>query len=126
MEEALPRSRRGLEPYAAPRFVCVMRRPLPPTPPTTHEGVEGLVGGLERLSAAAFESVRAGARGGASNPRTTSSSLVDQVAADPSTAASRSSQPSAMLIRFDDGQVTRIEFHLDRDEALRAAGSTPG
>ena len=32
------------------------------------------------------------------------------------------SQPSAMLFAFDGGRVKRVEFHLDRSEALRVAG----
>jgi ketosteroid isomerase-like protein len=33
-------------------------------------------------------------------------------------------QPSAAVWKFRDGRLVRIEFHLDRDEALASAGST--
>jgi ketosteroid isomerase-like protein len=31
-------------------------------------------------------------------------------------------QPAAAVIRVEDGEITLVEFHLDRDEATRAAG----
>jgi hypothetical protein len=36
------------------------------------------------------------------------------------------SQPSAMVLEFAGEQVSRLEFHLDRNAALRAAGLDPG
>ena len=35
-------------------------------------------------------------------------------------------QPSAIVFRFADGRLTRLELHLDRDAALRAAGLSSG
>jgi hypothetical protein len=50
--------------------------------------------------------------------------LVDQVAVTRSHGV-EISQPSAMVFEFADGRVTRLEFHLDRESALRVAGMKP-
>jgi ketosteroid isomerase-like protein len=118
MEAAVPMLAQFLSAFAAPGFVCVMHA-LPPTPPTTYPGVEGLEKGWADY-AETFETVRADfkeivdSEGGLVI-------LVDQIATTRHGGVEMS-QPSAMVFRFEAGRVTRLEFHLDHAEALRSAG----
>jgi ketosteroid isomerase-like protein len=121
MEEALRALTPVLKQYAAPGFALVMRG-LPPTPPTTHAGVEGLVEAWSDYGAA-FESVRPVLEE-VLESEDHLVVMVDQVAVTKHGGV-EIHQPSAMVIRFANGRVGGIELHLDRDEALRSAGLEP-
>ena len=118
MEETLPRMTELLERYASPGFTCLMRG-LPPTPPVTYEGVNGLAEAWADFGEA-FESVRAVLEGVRESDNHVVV-LVDQVATTRHGGVEMH-QPSAMMFSFEGEHVTGVEFHLDRDEALRVAG----
>ena len=122
MHESLPALTSFIGEFAAPGFVCLMRG-LPPTPPTSHPGVEGITTAWNDYGGA-FERVRAGLVDIRESP-THTVVIVDQVATTRHGGV-QISQPSAMVFEFADGQIARVEFHLDRAEALRVAGLEPG
>ena len=118
MQESLPMLSAALEPLASPDFVCVMQ-PLPPTPAQTYEGVEGVAQAWSDYGGA-FEDV-SGRLEEVLESDDHMVFLVDQVARTRHGGV-EISQPSAMLIEFDGGEVARMEFHLDRALALQRAG----
>jgi len=120
MEDALPVLMEFLSAFATPDFVCVMAG-LPPTPPTTHPGVEGVAEAWADFSEA-FESVRADLQEVLESD-SGMVVLVNQVAVTRHGGV-EITQPSAMLWAFEEGLVARLEFHLDQEAALRAAGLT--
>ncbi len=118
MHESLPALSAWAREFAAPDFVCAMC-PLPPTPPTVWPGVDGITKAWDDYGGS-FAGVRARlVEIRESDTHTTV--IVDQQAKTRHDGVAIS-QPSAMVFEFKDGQVSRIEFHLDRAEALRVAG----
>lgn len=122
MEDALPALTAFLSEVAAPDFVCVMVG-APPVVGTTYPGVEGL-GNAWRDWGEAFETVRAELE----EVRESEDHIVLMVKQIATTHRDgvEITQPSAMVFRFADGRLTRLELHLDRDAALRAAGLSSG
>ena len=118
MERTLPPLTNYLRLFAASSFVCAMV-PLPPTPAVEYEGVDG-VADAWRDWGAAFASVRAEAEDLYQSGDATIL-FVNQIAVTRHGGVEMT-QPSAMLWLFEDGLVTRLEFHLDREAALRAGG----
>ncbi len=118
MHESLPALTAFAREYAAPDFSCAMAG-LPPTPPVEWPGVEGIARAWEDYGGA-FEGVRAKLL----EIRESDTHVVVVVDQRAKTrhGGVELSQPSAMVYEFGDGQVKRIEFHLDRAEALRVAG----
>ena len=121
MHESLPAMTEFVKEFAAPGFECVMRG-LPPTPPVTHAGIGGIEAGW-RDYGSAFEGV-------AAKLVEIRESDVHTVVIVDQQAKTRHggvpiSQPSAMVWAFENGRITRVEFHLDRIEALRVAGLEP-
>ena len=121
MKDSLPTLTAFAREFAAPGFACVMRG-LPPTPPVTHPGVEGIEEGWLDYGSA-FEGVRARLLEILESD-THTVVIVDQQAKTRHGGV-EVSQPSAMVFEFGDGQIKQIEFHLDRAEALRVAGLDP-
>jgi ketosteroid isomerase-like protein len=118
MDESLPALMAFAREFAAPDFECIMCG-LPPAPPTTFPGVDGIERAWNDYGSA-FERVRAKlAEIRESDTHTVV--LVDQHATTRHGGVAIS-QPSAMLFAFAEGQLSRIEFHLDRAQALRVAG----
>jgi ketosteroid isomerase-like protein len=118
MHESLPALTAFAREFAAPDFTCVMAG-LPPAPPTTFEGVEGIETAWQDYGSA-FEGVRARlVEIRESDDHTVV--IVDQQAKTRHGGV-EISQPSAMVFAFDGERVRRVEFHLDRAEALRVAG----
>jgi ketosteroid isomerase-like protein len=110
--------REFLAAVAIPDFECIMQ-PAPPTPAATSTGLDGFENSWNDFAAAftdfhlRVEDVR---------------EVGDFVVANATQIARTNyggveiTQPSAVLVAFEDSKVTRIEFHIDRDEALRRAG----
>jgi ketosteroid isomerase-like protein len=122
MDEALPQLIRYIEAVAAPDFTCLMVG-MPPAPAVTYEGADGLARAWSDWGEA-FEKVRAELE----EVRESDDHivvLVNQVAITRHHGV-EISQPSAMVFAFEDGRVTRAEFHLDRAAALKSAGLDPG
>ena len=118
MEETLPQLTALAAELAAPDFVCVLAG-IPPTPEQEFPGVEGIARAWSDYGAA-WEKVRAELE----EVRETDDHivlLVTQVATTRHQGV-EISQPSAMVFAFEDGRLTRLEFHLDRAHALRRAG----
>jgi ketosteroid isomerase-like protein len=118
MSDAVPPLMELFSNFASPDFKCVMTG-LPPAPRTEFPGVEGIARAW-RDYGAAFESVRAEVEG----VREAEDHIVLLVK---QRAVTRRhgvpiAQPSALVVVFDEDLVARIEFHLDRAEALRVAG----
>jgi ketosteroid isomerase-like protein len=118
---SLPALREFLEQVAAPDFVCVMRG-LPPTPPTTRPGLEGFDESW-RDYGETFESLRIELEEFHDAPDHLVT-FATQIATTRHGGV-EIRQPSAMAFAFEGGLVKRVEFHLDRDEALRSAGIDP-
>jgi hypothetical protein len=118
LDEWLAPLREFLVAFAAPEFVCVMQ-PLPPTPPAIHPGLEGFdrawrdYGGAFAELRIEMEEIRESADHIVS--------FANQIATTRHGGV-EISQPSALLFAFADGLITRVEFHIDREAALRAAG----
>lgn len=118
MEDLLPPLTAFISQFAAPDFACVMVG-QPPTPPITHRGVEGLAEAWRDWSEA-FERVRVELEQVRESEHHIAM-LVNQVAVTRHGGV-EIRQPSAMVLAFEGGQVARLEFHLDREAALRSAG----
>jgi ketosteroid isomerase-like protein len=119
MRDALPALTEFLSVAATPDFTCVMV-PLPPTPEVEYPGVEGVSRAWSDWGEA-FETLRAELEEVREAERHIVI-LVTQIAVTRHGGV-EIRQPSAMVFAFDDaGRVTRAEFHLDQDAALRAAG----
>ncbi len=99
-------------------FTCVMRG-LPPTPAATYPGVEGVTRAWKDWGEV-FEKVRIELEEVRTSPDHVVM-LVEQVARTRHGGVEMR-QPSAVVFVFDGGRASRVEFHLDRDEALRVAG----
>jgi hypothetical protein len=122
MKETLGPLTAMLQQTAGPGFEVVMQG-LPPSPPMTYPGVEGLVKAWADYGEA-FNEVRAVLEETRESD-THLVLLVDQLAVTHHDSV-EISQPSAMLFEFDDeDRIVRAEFHLDRAEALRVAGLEP-
>jgi ketosteroid isomerase-like protein len=118
LDEWLAPLREFLVAFASPGFVCVMQ-PLPPTPPAIHPGLEGFDEAW-RDYGETFEELRIEVE----EIRESADHIVsfaNQVATTRHGGV-EISQPSALVFTFADGLITGIEFHIDRDAALRAAG----
>ena len=118
MNDVLPELSAFIAELAAPEFVCAMV-PIPPTPEVVYPGADGLERAW-RDWGATFASVRAEV----DEIRESSTSivmLVRQIAITRHDGV-EVTQPSAMVWKFDQGRVTRLEFHLDQTAALRAGG----
>lgn len=122
MDESLPGLTEFARAFASTDFACAMF-PLPPTPPVIWSGVDGIAKAWEDYGES-FENVRVRLVE-IRESDTHTAVLVDQQATTRHGGVVIS-QPSAMVLAFDDDRVTRIEFHLDRDAALRSAGIGPG
>jgi len=118
MERTLPLITDYVRYFAAPEFVCAMV-PIPPTPAVEYPGVDGVADGW-RDWGAAFESVRAEADTAYESDDAVVL-FVKQIAVTRHGGVEMT-QPSAMLWLFEGGLVARLEFHLDREAALRAGG----
>lgn len=120
--DSLSAVREYLAACAVPDFVCIMQ-PIPPTPPQVHRGLEGFdaawsdYGGAFETMRIEFEEVL--------ESEEHIVSFGNQIATTRHGGV-EISQPSALLFAFEDGLVSRIEFHIDRDAALRAAGLKDG
>ena len=107
-----------IRPYAAPDFECVMA-PLPPTPSVSFPGVDGIERawrefgeGFARVTAE-LESI------------TESDSAVVMLVSQSIVTAHggvEMSQPGTLVIVVDGERVKNVQFHLDREAALRAGG----
>ena len=118
MDETLPGLVAFVEQFATPDFVCLMAG-LPPTPPIVHPGIEGLAEGWGD-----YRDAFAGLRVRLIEIRESAEhivAVVDQLATTRHGGV-EISQPSAMVVAFEGHRVARVEFHLDRAAALRAAG----
>ena len=104
--------------FASSDFTCVMA-PIPPGPPAEYEGVDGLTEAW-RDWGEAFESVHLEPEEIRERPDAVVL-LAKQIAVTRHDGVVIS-QPSAMLCLFREGLVCRLEFHLDREAALRAGG----
>ncbi len=106
-----------IEPYAADTFECHMAG----AGDVTWDGLEGLRAGW-RDFLEAFDFLRIIPEG----LRETESgdAVVEFVRMEsrPKGTAATFEQPAAAVWRFRDGKVTAVEFHIDRDGALRSAG----
>lgn len=122
MDDALPVLTTFLAEFAAPDFVCRMIG-RPPMSDVEHPGVEGLATAWHDWGEA-FKTVRI-ALGEVRQSENHVVLLVEQIAVTRHDAV-EIRQPSAMLWRFDDEHVTALEFHLDRERALRDAGIDVG
>lgn len=122
MEEALPLLSAYLERFAAPGFTCSMVG-IPPTAPLEFEGIEGLAAAWGDYGEA-FEEVRAELDEVLESENHVVI-LVNQVAITRHDGV-QITQPSAMVLEFAGDRVQRLEFPLDREVALRAAGLEPG
>jgi len=118
MEATMPLLVEYLHVFARSDFVCAMV-PAPPTPAIEYEGVKG-VAEAWRDWGATFESVRAVAEESRVGECAVAL-FVNQIAVTKH-AGVEITQPSALLWRFRDGLVSRLEFHLDREAALKAGG----
>ncbi len=118
MDEALPALTAFVSEFSAPDFTCLMCG-LPPTPPVAYAGAGGLAKAWDDYGEA-FETVRAEVEE-IRESMTHVVVLVKQIATT-RTGGVEISQPSAMVFAFEDGRVLRVEFHLDRQAALRGAG----
>ena len=118
LEDLLGPLREFLVAFAAPDFECVMA-PAPPTPPAVSTGLDGFDSSWSDF-AEAFTDFRLQVE--------ESRQAGDFVVANAVQIARTRygdveiSQPSSLLIQFEGDRVVRIEFHIDRDEALRRAG----
>lgn len=115
---ALPALMEFARAYASPTFVCAMF-PLPPTPAVEYPGADGLERAW-RDWAETFESVRVEAED--LRDRETAVVLLAEQIAVTRHGSVEIRQPSAMAWLFSDRQLERLEFHLDREAALRAGG----
>jgi hypothetical protein len=109
-------------PFATPDFECLMA-PLPPTPPVTYPGVDGIERGWEEFGDA-FGSVRAELE----SIEETDSAVLVLVRQSIVTAHGgvEMSQPGTLVVIVDGEHVKNVQFHLDRESALRAGGFTTG
>lgn len=117
-ETSMPLLTEFVRAFADPDFTCAMV-PLPPGPPAEYDGIEGLSAAW-RDWGDAFETVRL-------EPEELREGAEAIVLLAKQVAITRHggveiTQPSAMACLFSGGLVTRIEFHLDRETALRAGG----
>lgn len=121
MEEALPQLTAFISEIAAPDFVCVMVG-APPAPEAIYHGIDGIAEAWSDWGEA-FEKVRAELE----EVRESDDHivvLVKQIAVTRHQGV-EITQPSAMVFAFEAGRLARLEFHLDRDAALRSAGIDP-
>ncbi len=118
MSDALAQLTEYLRTSATPDFVCVMA-PIPPTPPTTFEGVEGVMEAW-RDYGAAFADVRVELESVLESDSHLVV-LVNQIVTTRHDGV-EVTQPSAMVLELAGEQVKRLEFHLDQGAALRSAG----
>ena len=118
MDDVLPVLTAFLSEVAADDFVCTMVG-RPPLGDVTYPGIDGLAEAWHGWGEM-FETVRAVLE----EVRDSDDHivlLVDQIATTRHDAV-EIRQPSAMLWRFDGAQVSAVEFYLDQDRALSAAG----
>jgi hypothetical protein len=107
-----------IRPYAAPDFECVMA-PLPPTPPVSFPGVDGIVRAWREFGEG-FASITAELES-----ITESDSAVVMLVSQTIVTAHggvEMSQPGTLVIAVDGDRVENVQFHLDREAALRAGG----
>ena len=120
MEDVVPALTAFLSQLAAPDFVCLMVGGR--GQPLAYPGVDGLAEAWREWGEA-FESVRAELEG----VRESEEHIVIMIRQVATTRhhGVELSQPSAMVLAFEHDRVARLEFHLDRDAALRSAGIDP-
>ena len=118
MDDVLPGLVGYLDYFARSDFVCAMV-PIPPGPGLEYSGVNGVAEAWQDWGAT-FNSVRAEAE----ELREAEQAVVlfvNQIAVTKHGGVEMT-QPSAMLWLFEGELVARLEFHLDRETALRAGG----
>jgi ketosteroid isomerase-like protein len=118
MTDGLPALVEFVRAFGSPTFTCAMT-PLPPTPPAEFPGSDGLMRAWENWSET-FESIRV-------EPQELLDGESAVVIMGEQIAVTRHGgveirQPSAITFLFRGGQIERIEFHLDREAALRSGG----
>ena len=123
IEEALPLLSAYLERFAAPRFTCSMVG-IRPTAPLEFEGLEGLAAAWADYGEA-FEAVRAELDEVLESENHVVI-LVNQVATTRHDGVEITPAERRWCSKFAGDRVQRLEFHLDREVALRAAGLEPG
>jgi hypothetical protein len=121
MVDMAPKLAEFIRPYAAPDFECRMAG-LPPTPPVSYPGVDGIVRAWQDFGHT-FRSVRAEL----DRIVETDQALVLLVSQTAVTAHGgvEMSQPGALVVAIEGDHVSNVQFHLDQTEALRAGG-VPG
>ena len=109
-------------PYAATEFKCLLV-PLPPTPPVSYPGVGGIERGWREFGEG-FGSVRAELE----SIDESESALVMFVRQSVVTAHGgvEMSQPGTLVVAVEGEHVKNVQFHLDRELAIRAGGLTAG
>jgi hypothetical protein len=118
LEDLLGPLRESLAAFAVPDFECIMQ-PAPPTPPAVSTGLEGFDSSWSDF-AEAFTDFRLKVE----EARQAGDYFIANALQIARTryGGVEITQPSSLLIQFEGNRVVRIEFHIDRDEALRRAG----
>jgi len=107
-----------IRPYASPDFTCLMAG-LPPTPPVSYPGVDGIVRAWQDFGQT-FRSVRAELDRVVETDKALIM-LVRQTAVTEHGGVEMS-QPGALVVEIEGEHVSNVQFHLDQTEALRAGG----
>ena len=109
-----------IRPYAAPGFVCLMA-PLPPTPPVSFPGVDGIVRAWRDFGDE-FRSVHAQLERVVEAENALILLVVQTVVTEHG--GVEMTHPGALVVILDGEHVSNVQFHLDREEALRAGGAS--
>ena len=111
-----------VRPYAAPGFECILA-PMPPTQPVSYPGVDGIERGWKDFSEG-FRSVSA------EFERIEESDIAVVLFVRQTVVTAHGgvemSQPGILVVKIDGDRVENVQFHLDRDSALRAGGLSAG
>jgi len=121
MSDAVPLLTAYAERFGVPAFTCTMHA-IPPTPPVEYPGVEGIERAIRDWNEA-YTTLRV-TLDEVVELEQAMVLLIEQVGLTRHGGV-EVSQPSAMVWKLRDGRLTRLELHLDRDEALRSAGAAP-
>jgi len=118
MVDMTPQLAELIRPHAAPDFECLMA-PLPPTPPVSYPGVDGIVRAWRDFGHT-FRSLRVKLDRIVETDRAVIM-LVSQTAVTEHGGVELS-QPAALVVTIEGELVSNVQFHLDQAEALRAGG----
>jgi hypothetical protein len=118
LEDLLGPLREFLAAFAVPDFECVMQ-PAPPTPAAVSTGLDGFDAAWRD-----FADVFTDFRLRVEDARQAGDFVITNALQIARTryGGVEITQPSSLLIQFEGDRVVRVEFHIDRDEALRRAG----